>query len=212
MLLTVLSLSLMLVAGPTVDALIPFYAIGVSTGFATAGFGMTRYHRRTREPGWRRKLVINMAGGIYTALVVALFAVVKFTEGAWLIVILFPLLVFVLIRLNREYRDEAEVLGDMPIGEAAPNPPNYSRRSVLVLIDRYDLAAVAALRYARSRRPTTLRAVHFALDSARGQRLCEQWAAAGTGVPLDLRTARTGGWPTPQPGSPRPRRPRPAPM
>jgi amino acid transporter len=79
--LAALSLSLMLVAGATVDALIPFYAIGVFTGFAMAGFGMARYHRRTREAGWRRRLVINTAGGVYTALVVVLFAVVKFTEG-----------------------------------------------------------------------------------------------------------------------------------
>ena len=112
-LLAVLSLALMLVAGATVDALIPFYAIGVFTGFAMAGFGMARYHRRTREPGWRRRLVINTAGGIYTALVVVLFAVVKFTEGAWLIVILFPALVYLLIRLNREYRHEAEILDDL---------------------------------------------------------------------------------------------------
>jgi amino acid transporter len=104
LLLAVLSAALMLVAGATVDALIPFYAIGVFTGFAMAGFGMARYHRRTREPGWRRKLAINLAGGIYTALVVLLFAVVKFTEGAWLILIIFPALVFVLIRLNREYQ------------------------------------------------------------------------------------------------------------
>ena len=121
-LLAGLSAALMLVAGATVDALIPFYAIGVFTGFAMAGFGMARYHRRTREPGWRRKLAINMAGGIYTALVVLLFAVVKFTEGAWLIVIIFPVLVFLLIRLNREYRAEAACLADTgrrPAGAAA---------------------------------------------------------------------------------------------
>ena len=88
--LAALSLTLMLVAGATVDALIAFYAIGVFTGFAMAGFGMARYHLRTREAGWRRRLVINTAGGVYTALVVVLFAVVKFTEGAWLIVIIFP--------------------------------------------------------------------------------------------------------------------------
>jgi len=52
-LLTALSLTLMLVAGATVDALIAFYAIGVFTGFAVAGFGMARYHLRTREAGWR---------------------------------------------------------------------------------------------------------------------------------------------------------------
>ncbi len=183
--LAALSLTLMLVAGATVDALIPFYAIGVFTGFAMAGFGMARYHLRTREAGWRRRLVINTAGGIYTALVVAVFAVVKFTEGAWLIVIIFPTLVYTLIRLNREYRAEAAILDDPGGGDLRPHPPNYSRRVVLLLVDSYDLATIAALRYAKSLRPTTLRAVHFSLDSARADKLRQQWLDAGTRIPLE---------------------------
>ena len=136
-LLTALSLALMLVAGATVDALIAFYAIGVFTGLAMAGFGMARYHLRTREPGWRRRLVINAAGGTYTALVVVLFAVVKFTEGAWLIVIIFPVLVYTLIRLNRQYGKEAVILEDLG-DDLHPHTPNYSRRVVLLLVDSYD--------------------------------------------------------------------------
>jgi amino acid transporter len=185
-LLTALSVTLMAVAGATVDALIPFYAIGVFTGFAMAGFGMARYHRRTRQPGWRRRLVISTTGGIYTALVVVLFAVVKFTEGAWLIVILFPSLVYLLIRLNREYRHEATILDGLNGGDLRPNPPNYARRCVLVLVDSYDLATIAALRYAKSLRPTSLRAVHFSVDSTRADKLRRQWLAAGTGTPLDI--------------------------
>jgi amino acid transporter len=185
-LLAVLSTALMLVAGATVDALIPFYAIGVFTGFAMAGFGMARYHRRTREPGWRRKLVINAAGGTYTALVVLLFAVVKFTEGAWLIVIIFPVLVFILIRLNREYQAEAACVADTRHDGPQAQPPNYSRRVVVLLVDGYDLATIAALKYARSLRPTVLRAVHFSLDSARADQLRRQWVEAGIGIPLEL--------------------------
>jgi len=184
-LLAALSLMLILVAGATVDALIPFYAIGVFTGFAMAGFGMARYHRRTREPGWRHRLVINAVGGTYTALVVVLFAVVKFTEGAWLIVIVFPVLVFALIKLNREYLSEAAILAD-PGTSARAHAPNYSRRVVLLLVDDYDLATIAALKYAKGLRPTVLRAVHFSLDNARANRLRDQWVAAGLGVPLEL--------------------------
>jgi amino acid transporter len=184
-LLTVLSLSLMLVAGATVDALIPFYAIGVFTGFAMAGFGMARYHRRTREPGWRRRLAVNVTGGVYTALVVVLFAVVKFTEGAWLIVIIFPVLVYALIRLNRQYRKEAAILEDLG-DELQPHTPNYSRRVVLLLVDNYDLATIAAIRYAKSLHPSVLRAIHFSLDSARADKLRQQWLDAGIKIPLDL--------------------------
>ena len=185
-LLTALSLTLMLVAGATVDALIAFYAIGVFTGFAMAGFGMARYHLRTREAGWRRRLVINTAGGIYTALVVVLFAVVKFTEGAWLIVIIFPILVYLLIRLNRQYRKEAAILDDPGGIDLQPHPSNYSRRVVLLLVDGYDLATIAAIRYAKSLHPSALRAVHFSLDSARADKLRQQWLAADIKIPLEL--------------------------
>jgi amino acid transporter len=184
--LTALSLTLLVAAGARVPALIPFYAIGVFTGFAMAGFGMARYHHRTREAGWRRRLAINTMGGIYTALVVVLFAVVKFTEGAWLVVALFPVGVYSLIRLNRHYRKEAAVLATPDGSSVQAHPPNYTRRAVLLLIDSYDLAAIAALRYARSLRPSTLRAVHFTLDGARADKLRDQWLQAGTGIPLDL--------------------------
>jgi len=94
--------------------------------------------------------------------------------------------VYLLIRLNREYRHEAAILDTLTGGELRPNPPNYSRRCVLVLVDSYDLAAIAALRYAKSLRPSSLRAVHFSVDSTRADKLRRQWLEAGTGVPLEL--------------------------
>ena len=184
--LTIVSLALLLIFGATVNALIPLYAIGVFTGFAMAGFGMARYHRRTREPAWRRRLAINLTGGIYTAVVVAIFAVVKFTEGAWVIVILFPVLVFAFIRLNREYRMEAEVLERIGGRPRPPEPALYPRRTVYLLVDSFDLATLAALRYARSLRPTTLRAVHFVIDTAQADLLREEWTRADRGVVLDF--------------------------
>ena len=183
--LTVLALALLLGVGANTNNLVPFYAIGVFTGFAMAGFGMARYHTRHKEPGWRRRRVINFAGGVYTALVVVIFAIVKFTEGAWLVVAVFPVLVLAFIKLSRRYRREAaaaEALG----GDSQPAPPNYPRRAVLVLIDDLDLAAISALRYARSLRPTELRAVHFVLDQDRAEQLRQRWLHADRSIPLDL--------------------------
>jgi amino acid transporter len=187
--LTVVSLILLIVTRSQVNGLIPFYAIGVFTGFSMAGFGMAKYHKRVKEPGWRRRLIINRTAAIYSAIVVAVFAVVKFTEGAWVIVIIFPTLVFLLIRLNREYRMEAEVLENIGDRRAAGIParqPNYSRRVVLIFVDDVDLATLAAIRYARGLRPTTLRAVHFVIDSDRAQKLHEKWVRFGQDIPLEM--------------------------
>jgi amino acid transporter len=183
--LTVLALSLLFAVGANTNSLVPFYAIGVFTGFSMAGFGMVRYHRRQKESGWRRRLVINLTGGIYTALVVVIFATVKFTEGAWLVVVVFPIGVFAFIRLNREYRLESGVLETIS-GRQPPPLPHYARRSILVFVDNFDLATLAALRYARSLRPTTLRAVHFVIDSARAEKLRQDWARTDRGVVLDM--------------------------
>ena len=108
--LTVLAVALLIITGGSLNALVPFYAIGVFTGFSMAGYGMTKHHLTHRGPGWRSKLVINLSAGILSTIVVAIFAVAKFTEGAWLVVVVFPILVFALMRLNRQYRAEASVL------------------------------------------------------------------------------------------------------
>jgi hypothetical protein len=165
---------------------VPLYAIGVFTGFSMAGFGMARYHTRRREPGWRRRRAINLSAGVMSALVVLIFVTVKFTEGAWIVVIAGPILVFALMRLNREYRMESAVLENLSGQEGVTATPAYPRRTVFLFVDSFDLATIAALRYAKSLRPTTLRAVHFVIDSVRADRLRGQWLRAGTGVALDL--------------------------
>ncbi|MCU1657155.1 MAG: putative integral rane protein, partial [Pseudonocardiales bacterium] len=160
--LTATALALVIGVGPHVDKLIPFYAIGVFTGFTMAGLGMAKYHRTHREQGWRRKLVINAASGIVSAGVVLIFAVVKFSSGAWLVVVLFPLLWLVLMRLNRQYRKEARSLDLVSwVRQDQADAPHYARHTVLVLVDRLDLAVLRALRYAGSIRPTDVRAVHL---------------------------------------------------
>jgi amino acid transporter len=176
--LTILSVTLIAVVGANVNALVPFYAIGVFTAFSMAGFGMARYHTRHKEPGWRHKRVINFSAGVMTSIVVVIFAVVKFTEGAWLILIIFPLLVIALIRLNREYRAESRALqniGERRASGEPPRRPNYTRRVVIVFVDDFDLSTIAALRYARSLRPTVVRAVHFVIDTEQAEKLRVAW-------------------------------------
>ena len=184
--LAVLSCALLAGAGANVNALVPFYAIGVFTAFTMAGFGMAKFHHTHRELHWRRKLVINFSAGVTSLIVVAIFVLVKFTEGAWLVVILFAIGVPALIRLNREYGLEAQVLERISDRPKQPAAPNYTRRTVFVFVDSFDLATIAALRYARSLRPTTLRAVHFVIDTAQADALREEWTRAGMDVVLDF--------------------------
>jgi amino acid transporter len=182
--LTVLSVGLLLFTGGSVNSLVPFYAIGVFTGFAMAGYGMTRYHLRNREQGWPYRLAINLSAGVLASVVVVIFAVAKFTEGAWLVVVVFPLLVFVLIRLNREYRAEAAILEQVSDDEARAT--NYARNELYVLVNSVDLAVIKALRYGRSLRNTNLKAIHFMVDAAHADRLQRQWERLRIPTPLKL--------------------------
>ena len=157
--LTVLALALLIAIGGTVNALVPFYAIGVFTGFAMAGYGMTKHHLTHRGLGWRHKLAVNLFAAVTSTVVVGIFAVAKFTEGAWLVVVVFPLLVWVLIRLNREYRAEAAILEQFR--KDRPDLVNYARYRILAFVNAVDLAVLEALRYGRGLRADELTAVHI---------------------------------------------------
>ena len=180
--LTALALALLLGVGAHVDKLIPFYAIGVFTGFTMAGLGMAKYHHTKRQPGWRAKLAVNLTSGLVSAAVVMIFAVVKFTEGAWLVVLLFPIGWLMLTRLNRRYRNETLSLElASHIHEHRADAPHYSRHTVLVFVDRLDLAVLRALRYAGSLRPTDIKVVHVRLDPQVAQTLQQEWIARNLG-------------------------------
>ena len=171
--LTVLAVVLLVGTGGSLNALVPFYAIGVFTGFSMAGYGMTKHWMTHRGPGWRYKLVINLSAGILSTVVVGIFAIAKFTEGAWLVVVVFPILVFALMRVNRQYRAEASVL-EMSLS-CAPELHKHDRHRVLIFVDSIDLAEVEAMRYAKGLHADELTAVHFVLDSAHAERLQQQW-------------------------------------
>jgi amino acid transporter len=180
--LTALSVVLLIVTGGSVNALVPFYAIGVFTGFSMAGYGMTKHHLTRREPGWRYKLVINFSAGVLSTIVVGIFAVAKFTEGAWLIVVVFPILVFALMRLNREYRAEASVL-EMS-RTVRPDLDRHARHRVFVFVDSVDLAEIEALRYGKGLHADELTAVHFVIDATHAARLQDLWERFDHDTPL----------------------------
>jgi amino acid transporter len=171
--LTTLSVALLVLTGGSVDALVPFYAIGVFTGFSMAGYGMSKHYLTHRGPGWRGKVAVNFSAGLLSTVVVGIFAVAKFTEGAWLIVIVFPILVFALMRLNKQYRAEASVL-EMSRTEQ-PVMARYTRHRVLVFVDAIDLAEIEAMRYGNGLHADELVAVHLVIDAEHAARLKKRW-------------------------------------
>lgn len=177
--------ALVVATGAEVTALIPLYAIGVFTGFTLSQAGMTKHHLRLREPGWRKGVAINGFGCFLSAFVAIVIAVTKFVDGAWVILVTLPVMVFFLLRLNRQYRrEEHELESDVP---AAITAPILRRHVVLVFMDRLDLATARAVQYARTLTPDELRVVHFSVDDQAARELADEWRRLGLmRVPLDL--------------------------
>jgi amino acid transporter len=164
---------LVLITAGSVEHLVAFYALGVFTGFTLAGFGMARYFKRTKPDNWRVKYVINWLAGSISLLIVIIFSVVKFTQGAWLVLLVSPILVISFLRLRRQYTNEQAALSVRQEHERATS---IARHDVTVLVDNVDLATVGAIRYARSLKPRKLSAVHFVIDDRRAAEIQKAWA------------------------------------
>jgi amino acid transporter len=186
LLLAAVSIVLLVLTRAQVSALIPMYAIAVFTGFTMAGAGMAKHHWTHRESHWRKSVAVNGFAAVVCLVVVIVFAVAEFTQGAWVVVVVMPLLVYSLTRTNRQYRVEDVVLEEGVAVEAC-EAKILRRHVVVILIDRIDLAAARAIQYARTLMPDDLRAVHFNIDNQRAEILIERWQRVGlTRLPLDV--------------------------
>ncbi len=140
-----------------------------------AGFGMTKHALRNRTGHWKAKVFINGLAGTISAIVVLIFSVVKFTQGAWLVLITAPILVMAFLRLRRQYTREQNAL---EVKQHQERATSIARHDVTVLVDNVDLATVGAIRYARSLKPRNLSAVHFVIDDRRAEEIQKAWAAS----------------------------------
>jgi hypothetical protein len=164
-------------------SLIPLYAVGVVTSFTLAQAGMTRRHLRLREQGWRGGVLINGVGALVTLVALVVIVVGKFTQGAWMVVIAIPLLVWLLLRIQRTYGREVAQLKVQASQRLAPPKP---RHEVVVLIEDLDQAALSALQYARQLNPLTITALHVAVDPDHARELGRLWAKVHIPFPLEL--------------------------
>src|SRR5262249_24964551 len=110
-------------------ALLPLYAISVFISFTLSQGGMVRRWLRLREKGWRWRVWINGVGALVTAVVLLTLAVTKFVEGAWIVVVVIPILVATFMVMHNHY---AEVARELSL-EGLEGPPRF-QHTVLVLI------------------------------------------------------------------------------
>ena len=181
--LAVASTALVVIFEADVHRLIPLYAIGVFTSFTLSQAGMAKHHLRLREPGWRHGLLINGLGAITTAVVTVVIAITKFADGAWAVMVFVPAMIWVLVRLNRQYEREHEMLDvGLPPFERRP----VGRPAALVLVEDLDRKTIHALQYAKTIRSSSTTAVHIARDGEDAGQLQRRWAELGAGIPLEI--------------------------
>jgi amino acid transporter len=194
--LAVLACLLIIVFQASVTRLIPLYAIGVFLSFTLSQTGMARRWRKSGhlkpgeeiiEPGstlsfdahWKTKMVINGMGAVCTFIVMIVFAVTKFKDGAWIIIILIPLLVTGFLTIHHHYKTLAEKLSLQNFHST----PRYTHQRVLVLVAGVHRGSLAALAFARTLSPDVT-AVHVSIDSNEAQKVREKWSLYGEGTRL----------------------------
>jgi amino acid transporter len=178
--LTMLAILLIVLFSGDTHALLPLYAIGVFLSFTLSQGGMVRRWLRVRGEGWRWRLAVNAVGAVATFVVLLTLAITKFAEGAWIVLIVIPILIGI-FRLMRSHYDE--VAAALSLGEVCA-PPVF-RHTVLILVGDVHRGVVRAVAYASGLAPTAaVRGVFVETDPARTAHVEERWAKCGFDIPL----------------------------
>ncbi len=186
-LLSIVASILMIVFKAKVTSLLGLYAIGVFISFTLAQTGMFVKWKKSREKGWKHKAAINGFGAIVTAIVVVIIAFTKFEEGAWLVVILIPVLILLIFKVKKHYNAVMRQLRLKPEEIAAfdINKAVYTNR-VIVPIESINRSSLRALRYARTISENVV-AFCVAIDEEGAKKIKEKYEALHTDIPLIIK-------------------------
>jgi len=166
--------------------LIPLYAVGVFTSFTLSQTGMLVRWFRLREPGWQWKAVINGLGAVVTLITVIIIGITKFSHGAWIVLVVIPILVTMMFRIKHHYNSVAQEL-DVPNEKLARlNLHPEVTHHVIIPIDSFNSMVAKAVRYARSLSPNVV-AFHVELQEGGSEKLRQKWQQLNTDVPLIVR-------------------------
>ena len=182
----ILAIILVIVFQADTHLLINLYAVGVFTSFTLSQSGMLVHWVRQKDPGWQYKALVNGLGAIVTFTAVVIIGVTKFTEGAWIVFVLVPLIILVMLKIKTHYQSIAQQL-DIPNDTLSQIEliPAYSHH-VIVPIDSLNAMVVKALRYARTM-TTNVVAFHIETYEGEADKLRNKWAILNTDIPLIIR-------------------------
>ena len=181
-LLAAVAAGLVAAFGGTTTLLIPLYSVGVFVCFSLSQAGMVRHWLRLKQPGWRGRLAINGFGAIVTTIVLGIVVFEKFLGGAYLVVILIPMLVGMMLFIHRQYASSARQLAIDPM-VVIPAPRREDR--VIVPVTGINRAIVQAVNIGRSI-GSNVRAVMVTSDPTHAFRVREDWERRIDDVPLDI--------------------------
>jgi amino acid transporter len=185
--LSIAAIIITIVYQANVTALIQLYIIGVFTSFTLGQTGMVRHWLRElrQRPQDRRSIIgalaINAFGAVLTAVVLIVVTITKFTHGAWLVFVIMPILWFLMLGVNRYYRDV-----DKEIAIDATTVFGSKGDHAIVLVGRLQKPTLKALDYAIAAEHGTIEAVHVSIDDEASMKLEKEWNEAGLKVPLRI--------------------------
>lgn len=195
--LALLASLLIFVFQASVTRLIPLYAIGVFMSFTLSQFGMAhRWYKIGKlqpgqevkergsvlryDPQWKFKMIVNGFGAAATFVVMLIFAVTKFADGAYLVIFIIPILVAIFSVIHHHYLSVAKKLS---LDRYGTTPPRIVRNRVILPIGGVHRGTLAALRYARAL-SDDITAVHIAIEPEEAEKVRRKWEMYGDGVRL----------------------------
>lgn len=182
--LSAISAILIFIFRGNVTLLLPLYAIGAFLSFTLSQFGMVVRWRRIKGKWWKSKAFINGFGALTTAIVVLIIAFEKFKAGAWIVIIVTPLLVLMFIRIKKHYVALAKQLEITPSELNGFNiEKNRYRNHVIVPLESINQSSLRALRFAKTISDSVV-AFNISIDEEQAKKIKEKYAMLSTDIPL----------------------------